>query len=1030
MPFPFREDATEPTPACSSRCSSPSRRFLTLPATARIASQEWVILDDEVTSRTDAAEAALKLRDRSIGKVAGAAILPREKESEGATLMFQFESKVDGRSVFNRESILLMKEISDLVLATPGYADVCQLAYDGEGENATSLGCVPPVSPLNYFFPTVTRHANGTVANVTNDGKGADLVTDIDAVVRSFDADRRGLGYFLDGGFDPQTLHNRMTRLKYPVGAPLRGFADNSRDEEKQDNKVGKLWLDAVEKALFERFGMSAGFLSSPYLGIPSERDVEVRWYAAYLRRRDSQRIINYDLAWAFASILSVWGYMAFSTGSVFIASLGMFEILMSLPVSIFIYKLVFRIAYLGNIQVLSIFIVLGIGADDVFVFYDAFKQSALVPHVQDNILDRVTYTAERASKAISVTSFTTMMAFLATAMSKVMPISAFGILSATMVFFLFVVNVAFFPPALMLYDRYVGKMCSCARLVGDKAANAEVRGSKPASADESPTSTATLRAPALNDTARRVHAWESSEKPRASAPTRTKPANGGRVRRVTVNPFALRGSYAADGGDGGDDSSIDDAESGTKNFAMDKKRLRPVEWFYREPFFRFVTSPARYAILVAFVALLLYGAWGANKLEPPAQQEQWYPSDHMMQAFANKREGFASSDEDRVVVVDVFWGLDGMDVSRVNRWKPAERGELRLTRTFDASSPEAQTHLAGACDRLAAATCDAPGCEGGTLLRNGAAARVVCPMRDFAKYQSATNRTFPAAKESFASEMYEFLSTKHGKFLRKHVGFEAANADGSVPKMFYYRVSADSSLKYPAVARTARPVFERWESVVDAINAEAPVGVNRAFSTGYWSWTWMKTQEALVQNTVQGLLLCFVMAFVVLVVSTADLRAGFLATVAIAGTVTTVMGVGVHGIMGWDLGIGESIAAVILIGLSVDYCVHLANAYVEAPAWMTTRERRTQHALMIMGISITASAVTTVISGSILWLCILKFFSKFAFLITATIASSFLWSVFFLPAALVTFGPLPDDKWSNLKPLFNAIAARCVGRR
>ena len=365
-----------------------------------------------------------------------------------------------------------------------------------------------------------------------------------------------------------------------------------------------------------------------------------------------------------------------------------------------------------------------------------------------------------------------------------------------------------------------------------------------------------------------------------------------------------------------------------------------------------------------------------------------------------------------------------------MNRWKPAERGELRLTETFDASSPEAQTHLAGACDDLAAATCDAPGCEGGTLLRNGAAARVICPMWDFAKYQSALNRTFPAAKESFAREMYEFLSTKHGKFLRKHVGFEAANADGSVPKMFYYRVTADSSLNYPAVARTARPVFERWESVVDGINAKAPAGVNRAFSTGYWSWTWMKTQEALVQNTVQGLLLCFVMAFVVLVLSTADLRAGFLATVAIAGTVTTVMGVGVHGIMGWDLGIGESIAAVILIGLSVDYCVHLANAYVEAPAWMTTRERRTQHALMIMGISITASAVTTVISGSILWLCILKFFSKFAFLITATIASSFLWSVFFLPAALVTFGPLPDDRWSNLKPAFNAIGARLTCRR
>ena len=313
--------------------------------------------------------------------------------------MFQFESKVDGVSVFNRESILLMKEISDMVLATPGYADVCQLAYDGEGENATSLGCVPPVSPLNYFFPTVTRHANGTVANVTNDGTRSG----------SGDGHRRGgaivrRGQARDGvlsrrGFRPANASQPNDPAEVPGRRPLEGFADNSRDEEKQENKVGKLWLDAVEKALFERFGMSAGFLSSPYLGIPSERDVEVRWYAAYLRRRDSQLIINYDLAWAFASILSVWGYMAFSTGSVFIASLGMFEILMSLPVSIFIYKLVFRIAYLGNIQVLSIFIVLGIGADDVFVFYDAFKQSALVPHVKDNILDRVTYTAEARFK-------------------------------------------------------------------------------------------------------------------------------------------------------------------------------------------------------------------------------------------------------------------------------------------------------------------------------------------------------------------------------------------------------------------------------------------------------------------------------------------------------------------------------------------------------------------------------------------------------------------------------------------------------
>jgi hypothetical protein len=43
----------------------------------------------------------------------------------------------------------------------------------------------------------------------------------------------------------------------------------------------------------------------------------------------------------------------------------------------------------------------------------------------------------------------------------------------------------------------------------------------------------------------------------------------------------------------------------------------------------------------------------------------------------------------------------------------------------------------------------------------------------------------------------------------------------------------------------------------------------------------------------------------VVLILSTMDLRVGFIATLTIAGIVTTVMGVGVKAIMGWSLGIG-----------------------------------------------------------------------------------------------------------------------------
>ena len=94
---------------------------------------------------------------------------------------------------------------------------------------------------------------------------------------------------------------------------------------------------------------------------------------------------------------------------------------------------------------------------------------------------------------------------------------------------------------------------------------------------------------------------------------------------------------------------------------------------------------------------------------------------------------------------------------------------------------------------------------------------------------------------------------------------------------------------------------------------------------------------------------------------------------------------------MGWDLGTTEAIAAVIVIGFSVDYCVHLANAYIENDA--KDRETRTRIALTTMGISVTAGAITTIIAGAFLSLCILTFFVKFSFLICWTIVSSYLWA-------------------------------------
>lgn len=72
-----------------------------------------------------------------------------------------------------------------------------------------------------------------------------------------------------------------------------------------------------------------------------------------------------------------------------------------------------------------------GIGADDVFVFLDAFHQSEdelKTVIAEPTLSQRMEYAALRASKAIFATSFTTGIAFFATAITPILPIHAFGI--------------------------------------------------------------------------------------------------------------------------------------------------------------------------------------------------------------------------------------------------------------------------------------------------------------------------------------------------------------------------------------------------------------------------------------------------------------------------------------------------------------------------------------------------------------------------------------------------------------------------
>jgi len=174
------------------------------------------------------------------------------------------------------------------------------------------------------------------------------------------------------------------------------------------------------------------------------------------------QEQVSTDLIFAIGSLSFVFIYMCIHLRSFFLGGFAMSVIIFSFPVTVVIYKVVFGITYLSTLHQLVIFIVLGIAADDVFVFVDAWRQSAHYPEELPNTYARMHYAWKRAAKAMLVTSGTTSFAFLANAFSSLMPIQTFGIYAALIIPVNYVLVITYYSALLIVWERNLKHCCTC----------------------------------------------------------------------------------------------------------------------------------------------------------------------------------------------------------------------------------------------------------------------------------------------------------------------------------------------------------------------------------------------------------------------------------------------------------------------------------------------------------------------------------------------------------------------------------------
>ena len=137
---------------------------------------------------------------------------------------------------------------------------------------------------------------------------------------------------------------------------------------------------------------------------------------------------VVWDLLLAGGSLVFIFSFVWFQTGSLWITGWAVFGIITNFFGANLIYRIVLDFRFIGIFHVLSVFMILGIGADDVFVFFNTWK--LMEAKNFSTMTQHLTETFRVAAGAMFVTSLTTAAAFLASAASPLLCVSSFGVFS------------------------------------------------------------------------------------------------------------------------------------------------------------------------------------------------------------------------------------------------------------------------------------------------------------------------------------------------------------------------------------------------------------------------------------------------------------------------------------------------------------------------------------------------------------------------------------------------------------------------
>uniref|UniRef100_A0A182MN79 SSD domain-containing protein n=1 Tax=Anopheles culicifacies TaxID=139723 RepID=A0A182MN79_9DIPT len=366
-------------------------------------------------------------------------------------------------SMFELNAFLALCELEQKIVKVEHYGDICQ-------RELTSDDCCRPWSIVNY------------ATFLSNKSSCFELNEEDVAMVKTL-------------LYDCFQYYHNMKLSNDCIGS--RCIAPS---ECKQHNAVYNM-LHYLTNVDFIRQNESAEFLNATMIFLPIARSIKSMQFYHSLSQvhlaNDLVSVVAMDMGlknalfdecllrdgWLIGLggifvVLCMWLY----TGSLFVTLMTVVAVAFSLGISYFVYSFIFELTFFPFMNLLAVIVVVGIGADDAFIFLKIWQCTIadrmkcgggivipIVPSTSscnsdasgagtrgasDTLVEIMGCTLRHAALSMLVTSLTTAAAFYASYVSSITAVRCFGIFSGTAVMANYFLMVTWLPAAVSIAER------------------------------------------------------------------------------------------------------------------------------------------------------------------------------------------------------------------------------------------------------------------------------------------------------------------------------------------------------------------------------------------------------------------------------------------------------------------------------------------------------------------------------------------------------------------------------------------------